>query len=481
MSVKLFFPVLLLILLIFFAVLLFRALMFRPKMEPVPSDEKVMLDKEKILRDMQEMIRCKTVSYRDDTLTDWNEFRKFRELLPELYPNVTKNCRRFLIDTTGILYHWKGKFSGDPIVLMAHYDVVPAEESQWDRPAFEGILENGILWGRGTLDTKGTLCTILEAAEQLISEGFTPRHDIYFAFSGEEEINGSSCASIVDWFEAHHIHPAMVLDEGGAVVEHAFPGVSREYAVIGIAEKGMANIEFRAKSSGGHASTPPPHTIVGELACAVTRVENHPFPRQLTQPVREMLDTLGRHSSLLYRVLFANMWCFEGLFDQVCKKTGGELNAMLRTTCAVTKMEGSNAFNVLPPHASVGMNLRLIGTDTVESARAYLEKIIHNPNIEVMVTEGRNPSSVSNISCEEWQVLRQTVADTWPGALSSPYLMMACSDSWHYCRITDRVYRFSPMKLSAGERGLIHGNNERVPADTLIKAAMFYIRLMKKC
>lgn len=467
--------------LLFLAVLLIRAVLFRPRPEPVPSGETISLPEDKILRDMQEMIRCKTVSYDDETLIDQAEFQKFRSLLPKLYPRLHETCKQTFLGVNGILYHWKGQVSGDPTVLMAHYDVVPVEESQWEKPPFDAVLEDGVLWGRGTLDTKGTLCGILEAAEQLISEGFTPKHDVYFAFSGQEEVNGTTCSSMVDWFEQQHIHPAMVLDEGGAVVENVFPGVARECALIGIAEKGMANIEFHARSKGGHASTPPVHTIVGELSQAVVDVENHPFPRQLTKPVREMLDTLGRHSTFLYKILFANLWCFEGIFDKVCQKSGGELNAMLRTTCAVTKMESGKAFNVIPPKASVGMNLRLMGKDTVDSAKAYLEKVIHNPDIQVSVFEGRNPSIDSDTSCEEWQTLCQAVADTWPKALVSPYLMMACSDSWHYCRITDRVYKFSAMKLSTEERGMIHGNNERVPVETLVKTVEFYVRLMKKC
>ncbi len=469
------------VVLVFFAVILIRAARFKPKAELTSSLEDVFLDESRIVWDMQEMIRCKTISYNDESLVDQKEFEKFQKLLPKLYPSVHETCERVMLGVNGMLYCWKGRKEGDPIVLMSHYDVVPVEESQWEKPAFEGIVEDGVLWGRGTLDTKGTLCGIMEAAEKLIKDGFVPEHDIYFAFSGQEEINGPTCPAMVDWFEEKGIHPAMVLDEGGAVVENVFPGVDRECALIGIAEKGLTNIEFHAKSNGGHASMPPVHTIVGELAQAVVDVEKHPFPRQITKPVREMLDTLGRHSTFVYKILFANMWCFAGLFDKVCQKSGGELNAMIRTTCAMTKMQGGKAFNVIPPKASVGMNLRLIGTDTVESAKAYLEKVIDNPNIEVSVYEGRNPSADSDTSCEEWGVLSQAVADTWRKALVSPYLMMACSDSWHYCRITDRVYKFSAMKLSKEERGMIHGNNERVPVETLVKAVEFYVRLMQKC
>ena len=473
--------IVLILFLMFWAVILVRAVVFTPVETPEIQTVEVSLNREKIIEDMAEMIRCKTISYEEEERIDRKEFVKFEQVLQKCFPRVYQECDFNKIGRTGLLFHLRGKNSEKPSVFMAHYDVVPVNEDGWDKSAFDAVIEDGIMWGRGTLDTKGTVCGILEAAEQLISEGFVPEQDMYLAFSGEEEVSGESCPLMVEYLVNKGITFNMVLDEGGAVVEDVFPGVKRECAMVGIAEKGIMDLELYMEGNGGHASTPPVRTMPGQLAEAVVRIEKHPFKSQLTQPVKEMFDTLGRYSNFGYRMLFANLWCFRPILNLVCRLSGGELNAMMRTTCAVTKMEGSKAFNVLPPKASVGMNLRLMGKDTVESAQRHIRKVIKNDKIQFRVVEGANPSNISVTEGEAWDKLGAAIRATWPQAIVSPYLMMACSDSANYSKVSDKVYRFSPMKLSDEERAMIHGNNERIPLDTLVKTVEFYIRLMKEC
>ena len=471
----------LLIVAVFTLVIGIRTARFTPKEQPKLCGEEVRFDEEAAVDALAQLVRCRTVSYNDPSLEDDGEFRKLISLLPGLYPRVFDVCSVRQLPDRALLLRWPGKNHGDPAVLMAHYDVVPADEEKWEKPPFAGILEDGILWGRGTLDTKVTFNGIFSAANYLIGKGFRPENDIYFAFSGGEEVNGKGASNIVQYFIDHHVQPAIVVDEGGAVVENVFPGVKQPCGLIGIAEKGMLNAQFRTLSAGGHASAPKPHTPVGILAAACKRVEDHPFKAHIKGPAEQMFDTLGRYSTPLYRVIFANMWCFGWIIDLLGRLTGGEMNALVRTTVAFTQMEGSSARNVIPPEAKMVANMRLNPHDNVASALAYLRRVVKNPEVEVTALEGFDPSPISETGCEAWNKVASAVANTWPGCIVSPYLMVQCSDSRHYGKLSNHVYRFSAMDMTAEERATIHGNNERIRVESIGKAVEFYIRLMKAC
>lgn len=461
------------------AVVLIRTCLFRPRAQTEPDREPVAVDRDRLVSALSTLIRFRTVSYSDPTLEDGTEFEGLVNSLPSLYPALTSACELKRFDGRGLLYRWRGKGDGAPLVLMAHYDVVPVNEEGWSCPAFDGAVRDGVIWGRGTLDTKVTFSAILYAADKLISEGFVPENDIYLAFSGSEEIAGVGASRIVDYFESQGIVPSMVLDEGGAVVENVFPGVHGPCGLVGIAEKGSANVRYTAKSTGGHASAPKPHTPVGVLARACVNIEKNPFPFHISEPARRMFDTLGRHSSFVYRMIFANLWCFSPVLDMMCKKSGGEFNALMRTTVVFTQMNGSSAENVIPPEATMVSNIRLNPYDTVESAVKRLKKTVNDSSVEISVINGMDPSRISVTDIPEWDKLSRAIRSTWDGALVSPYLMVQCSDSRNYGRISDRVYRFSAMDLTSEERSTIHGHDEHLRVDVLCRAAEFFVRLIK--
>ena len=462
-------------------VVLLRTAAFKPKAQPADTPEALDYDAPAAVDALGRLVRCKTVSYYDKTQEDDREFEKLIALLPELYPQVTKTCQLTRLPDRGLLYRWQGREPGPAAVLMAHYDVVPVDEANWEKPAFEALIEDGVMWGRGTLDTKVTFNGILSAAENLIGQGFQPRQDIYFAFSGGEEVNGPGAVNIVNYFRENKIELSMVVDEGGGVVRDVFPGVKEPCALIGIAEKGLMNLEFSISGGGGHASAPAPHTPVGRLSLACTKLEARPFKAHFSKPVLEMFDTLGRHSTFVYRMIFGNLWLFGGILDRICKKSGGELNALLRTTVAFTQMSGSQAPNVIPPQASMVANLRLNPEDSVAGAIDYIRSVISDPEISLTDLVSMEPSPVSRTDCEGWQKVCAAVSHTWPGSLVAPYLMVQCSDSRHYGSISDKVYRFSAMALTSEERRTIHGNNERITLEAIGKAVEFFMRLMKQC
>ena len=405
------------------AVILLRAALFNPKPQKAGERAEVTFDREKAVDALQKLVRCKTISNHDPSLEDDGEFRKLIDLLPGLYPKVFEVCSFQTLPDRALLFCWKGKSSQNPAVMMAHYDVVSVNEDGWDKPPFEGIIEDGVMWGRGTLDTKVTLNGVLSAADALITQGFQPENDVYFAFSGGEEVNGKGAVNIVDWFEQNHIQPALVVDEGGAVVENVFPGVKAPCGMVGIAEKGMMNVKYTVHSQGGHASAPPPKSPITILAAAVQKIVKKPFKMHLTKPAAEMFDTLGRHSSFALKIVFANLWLFKPVLNLLCKGLGGEMNALVRTTTAFTMMEGSAGRNVLPAEAHIISNMRLNPADTVESATAYLKKVVGDESVEIEVMESFQPSPISETGCDSWNKVEAAVAHTWPGCIVTPYLI----------------------------------------------------------
>jgi len=470
------------LLILFLLVILVRAAAFKPKpatasKASAAAAEEADIDLERAVKHLQEMVKIETI-WNWDNDPEGKTFAEFRALMPKLYPLLHEHCSFEHIGRSGMLYHWRGKSSDNPTVYMAHYDVVPVDEEMWQKPPFSAIRENGEIWGRGTLDTKATLCAALETTETLLAAGFTPENDIYFSFGGDEETDSTDAPAIVEALKSRGVKPALVLDEGGAVVENIFPGVKKPTALIGTAEKGMLNVSLSVSGMGGHASAPPVRSPVGVLARAVTRIEEDPLPAHICEPVMNMFDTLGRHSTFAFKLIFANLWCFQGLFTMICKKSGGELNALVRTTCAFTQMQGSTARNVLPPSASVTANMRLMSPDNMDNVIGELKKRVKDDTIEITPLNGQNPSPFSSMDSEGYERVSNAIAATWPEAIISPYLMIAASDSRHYCQISDVVLRFSAMALSSDDRKRIHGNDERISETQLKEALEFYMRMI---
>ena len=469
--------IIIILLIALIAVMVFNAVRFKAADNGPRTVEDVKINGDRAQQNLSALIKFETVSNADYDKTDKAVFAAYRAKLKELYPNVTAASEYKELGNTAMLFKIKGKSSENPSVLMSHYDVVPVEEDRWQHPPFCGEIIDGVLWGRGTIDTKITMVGIMEALEDLLADGFMPENDLYLSFGGDEEVGGISAPAVVDYMEANGIKPALVLDEGGAVVDGVFPGVNKPIAVIGIGEKGIAQVEFTATSSGGHSSTPPVHTAVGKLAKTIVNLENKPFKAQVTEPVAGLFRKVGPHSPFALRMVFGNMWLFKGLLGRLASVLGGEINAMMRTTVAATMAQGSKQHNVLPNVATANVNVRLLNNVNQQQAQAHFDSVC-SKDVTCRFISYQDASPYASTESEAWHKVEKAVGDTWRDAIVSPYLMLAGSDSRRFSRICRDVYKFSAMALSKEERGLIHNDNERIAVEKIDQCVEFFHRLI---
>lgn len=469
--------IIIILLIALIAVMVFNAVRFKAADNGPRTVEDVKVNGDRAQQNLSTLIKFETVSNADYDKTDKAVFAAYRAKLKELYPNVTAASEYKELGNTAMLFKIKGKSSENPSVLMSHYDVVPVEEDRWQHPPFCGEIIDGVLWGRGTIDTKITMVGIMEALEDLLADGFMPENDLYLSFGGDEEVGGISAPAVVDYMEANGIKPALVLDEGGAVVEGVFPGVNKPIAVIGIGEKGIAQVEFTATSSGGHSSTPPVHTAVGKLAKTIVNLENKPFKAQVTEPVAGLFRKVGPHSPFALRMVFGNMWLFKGLLGRLASVLGGEINAMMRTTVAATMAQGSKQHNVLPNVAIANVNVRLLNNVNQQQAQAHFDSVC-SKDVTCRFISYQDASPYASTESQAWHKVEKAVGDTWRDAIVSPYLMLAGSDSRRFSRICRDVYKFSAMALSKEERGLIHNDNERIAVEKIDQCVEFFHRLI---
>ena len=480
---KLFFTSLFIILLVILAIVLFKTLTFNSKqINAVNKIHNTEISASAIDR-FCSILKHPTVSYphKIDTLA----FIEQDSAIQSLYPLLHKRLERQTVNDFSLVYHWKGKDSDlDPILLLSHLDVVPIEEdamSLWEHPPFSGKIVDGNIWGRGTLDVKISTIGILEAVTLLLEEEFQPSRDIYLAFGHDEEVGGTNGAkSICAYFEKQNIQFEYVLDEGLVVLKDALEGLEKPLAMIGIAEKGFANIKLSVKlPDGGHSSMPPSKTAIGMLSKAVNHLEQNQFPSKINGAVKALFEYAGPEMSPLYKVLFANLWLTKGIIKKQLGKDATAA-ALLRTTTAPTIMNSGIKSNVLPSMADAVVNFRILPGETVASVKERVIKIIDNPLVEVNLDPNfsSNPSKVSDLDSFGFRSIQKTVQEIFPEAVISPGLVIVATDSRHYQTIANDIYRFLPVEISRQDIKGIHGHNEHISIENFKNTISFYKRLI---
>lgn len=434
---------------------------------------------ESVLEKLRAVVRIPTVSYDDPALIDEQAFADLETELERQFPRVFERLERTRILDRSLLLHWRGDEAERPVVLMAHLDVVPVdEEAPWRHPAFDAVVEDGAVWGRGTLDDKAALVGVCEAVERLLEAGFTPAQDVWLSFGAREEVSGPDAREAVEELRRRGVEPWFVLDEGGAIAHEAFPGVRPPLGVVGVSEKGTTTLELRAEGRGGHSSTPAPNGPTARIARAVTRLERHPFPARLPEPTAEMFRRVAPHAPAPLRPLFANATKLAPVLQRVLPRLGPEPAALVRTTMSVTTLSGSPAHNVIASSATAGVNLRLLVGDTVTSAIEHVRRAVRDDSVTVSVIDGNEPSPVSPTD-EVFELIAATIETVFPDAVPTPYVMMAATDARFFTAICDRVYRFTPFRMTKAQRESIHSYDEHLGIDDFLAGVDWYQRLIE--
>ena len=432
---------------------------------------------------LAEAVTFRTVSPQTPADFDPEPFLAFRGFLEQSFPQVHRELEREIVSDYSLLYTWRGSESSlPPVLLTAHFDVVPVVPGsldRWSQPPFAGVVADGYVWGRGTLDDKVGVMGMLEALESLVASGFAPRRTVYLALGHDEELGGDEGArAIVDLLEARGVRLWFSLDEGMAIVE-GMAGLSEPVAMIGVAEKGFLTLELTASAPGGHSSMPPKSSAIGRLAKAVQRVEEDPLPAHLGGMVGSMLDSIAPMLPAGQRFAIGQRWLL-GPFLARALAADPATNAMIRTTTAVTMVRGGVKSNVLPSTATATVNFRVHPGDTVDEIVAHVREAIDDPEIAIAVVAASEASDVASSSSDAYEMLRATLGELYPGMPVAPALVVGGTDSKHYMRIADDAYRFNPVRIGPDDRSRIHGIDERIGVDVYAEVAPFYQALLTR-
>lgn len=441
-----------------------------------------MIEKTSAAEHLMEALTYRTISNAQESLTDFNEYRAFLDFLERTYPRVHERMDRKMINDYSPVYHLKALHpKNPPVLLLGHYDVVPVEDNtsiDWDKDPFGGEILENYIYGRGALDDKDQVISIMEALEALIEKGYEPKQDIFVAFGFDEEIGGEKGAkAIAQYFRDENLVFDLILDEGGAVVVDTVEGITKPLALIGVAEKGSSMIKITAFGDGGHSSMPKKGSAIEVLSRAVMNLARNPVKPRLTSPVREMFHGMAPYMGAK-GILLKHVDLTFSLLAKVLS-VNPTMNSMIRTTMAPTIAKAGSALNVMPQEASVYMNVRLLPGDLFREILKHMKLVNKDLDLKYEVLVKEEASIVSPHDSEAFESLEKIILKIYPDVKVLPYLMAGGSDSRKYEGLSENILRFSCIRMTNEDLDSLHSTNERIHIDNLMGMIRFYDELLR--
>lgn len=462
-----------------------RTIMFEPDAVADGSKIKVApaapFDTQLAAQHLGAAVQFKTVSNQNASDNQTAEWDKLQGWLAATYPKSHAAMQKELLGQT-MVYTWPGSDpTAQPIIMMAHQDVVPVTagtEKDWKHDPFAGVIADGAVWGRGTIDDKGSLVALFEAMEALAVQGFKPKRTIYLVSGHDEEVGGTGAIAAAKLLASRKVKALFTLDEGGLITSDT-PIINQPAMMIGVAEKGYVTLQVTANASGGHSSMPPAEIGTVNLAKAVVAIHQNQFPMQLRGPASSMIDVMAAKAGGVTKIAAANKWLLGGLITAKMAESPASA-ALLHTTIAPTMLQGSPKENVLPQSANALINYRIAPWDSSAKVLESARNAIKGLPVTVDFTQRTpgEPSPVSSATSLGWQMIVASAQVGYPGTVASPYLVVAGTDSKHMAPVSDDVYRFAAISLATSETKMVHGTNEHMTLKNLESLIAFYTRLL---
>lgn len=438
---------------------------------------------------------------------NYSTFDTIKEYIKNSYPLVYQNAEFAEVNTYGLVFRLKGSNpSLDPILFLSHTDVVPPGDAEvkdktenifrpddqplpavsevseeWDFGPFSGAVANGRIYGRGSIDMKGMLFSLLESMNNVIKTKYIPQRDIYLAFGFDEEVGGQQGAvKIAEYFRNKNVQFDAVYDEGGLILEKgSVTGISSDIAVIGCAEKGFLSVKIKVKGLGGHSSMPPAESAIGKAAVIMQRLESGQMKPEVTPIINQFFINVGGSMSFISRMAIANQWLLKPvLLSQLTKNNS--TNALVRTTTALTMMKGSDAPNVLSPEVEFIVNFRLLPGNTVKDVKEHIANATKGFDVEIEEIDSvKEASAVSSSNTRAFQMIEAAIKEIYPTAIATPYLTVGATDAYKYQIVSKNIYRFMPIKINNAEKQSIHSTNEYLSIENYMKMIHYFEFIMR--
>jgi carboxypeptidase PM20D1 len=474
------------VLLLLVAAVIVGTLTTRSRQLPVTPLPVLAVDKEAAAASLAAAIRARTVSGLLDPAGVAREFEALHAHLRQRYPLLHERLEREVVGEHALLYTWKGSDpAAKPIALAPHQDVVPiapGTEKLWKHPPFDGVVTGGEVWGRGAWDDKANLVSQFEAVELLLRAGFQPRRTVYLILGHDEEVGGvRGAGQVAALLKQRGVRLEALLTEGLVVTQGILPGIAAPLALVGVGEKGYVSLRLSAEAPPGHSSMPPAtgQSAIGMLSAALARLDAQPMPGGIQGVAAEMFAAVAPEMSGFNRVALSNLWLFRPVVERMLARQPST-NALMRTTTALTIVNGGNKENVLPGRADAVVNLRILPGDTVQGVIAHVRRAVADERVRVEpIAEGGEASPISSSASDVYRHVERAIREVFPGAAVAPGLMLAGTDAKHFVGLADQIYRFTPVRAGPAELSRPHGTDERLSVDNLAEMIRFHHRLLQ--